>query len=285
MSNTKIRDWVQKAQSFIDNLAGKLWKGTCIGILIALTFGIFLLGSYIKTGVSPIVDLLLVLVMLGLILALLFLLRELFQIVRKFNPFFVAVILLALLMTEELPGSNFIGALILFELICGAMIGYALSGNWKRPLSLAFFFLVLAAHVTVIYLLASEGVDQTVPVSDRFWNQKAPDLSLSDPSATGNYQVKTLFYGSGNDKQRSEYGKEVSLKTDSVDATPFFDQSKGFENKLRKIYWGFTSKNYPLNARVWYPEGKGPFPLVLIVHGNHISDDYSDPGYEYLGEL
>jgi dienelactone hydrolase len=223
--------------------------------------------------------------MLGLNLALLLLLRKLFQIVRKFNPFFVAVILLALLMTELLPGSDFIGALILFELICGAMIGYALSGNWKRPLSLAFFFLVLAAHVTVIYLLASEGVDQTVPVSDRFWNQKAPDLSLSDPSATGNYQVKTLFYGSGNDKQRPEYGKEVSLKTDSVDATPFFDQSKGFENKLRKIYWGFTSKNYPLNARVWYPEGKGPFPLVLIVHGNHVSDIYSDPGYQYLGEL
>ena len=36
---------------------------------------------------------------------------------------------------------------------------------------------------------------------------------------------------------------------------------------------------------MWYPEGDGPFPLVLIVHGNHDPLDYSDPGYGYLGEL
>jgi dienelactone hydrolase len=40
----------------------------------------------------------------------------------------------------------------------------------------------------------------------------------------------------------------------------------------------------PLNARVWYPEGAGPFPLLLIVHGNHRMQDFSDPGYAYLGE-
>ena len=33
------------------------------------------------------------------------------------------------------------------------------------------------------------------------------------------------------------------------------------------------------------PEGKGPFPLILIVHGNHSMVDYSDGGYGYLGEL
>ncbi len=44
-------------------------------------------------------------------------------------------------------------------------------------------------------------------------------------------------------------------------------------------------KALPLNARVWYPGGKGPFPLVLIVHGNHADRDFSDPGYEYLGRL
>ena len=41
----------------------------------------------------------------------------------------------------------------------------------------------------------------------------------------------------------------------------------------------------PLNGRVWYPEGAGPFPLVLIVHGNHDMEKFSDPGYAYLGEL
>ena len=27
-----------------------------------------------------------------------------------------------------------------------------------------------------------------------------------------------------------------------------------------------------------------PFPLVLMVHGNHAMEDFSDPGYAYLGE-
>ncbi len=33
------------------------------------------------------------------------------------------------------------------------------------------------------------------------------------------------------------------------------------------------------------PRGDGPFPLALIVHGNHRMEDHSDPGYAYLGEL
>src|SRR6202044_1603663 len=54
---------------------------------------------------------------------------------------------------------------------------------------------------------------------------------------------------------------------------------------LRTAYWGFDAAHMPLNGRVWMPEGQGPFPLVLVVHGNHVMEDYSDPGYAYLGEL
>jgi hypothetical protein len=54
---------------------------------------------------------------------------------------------------------------------------------------------------------------------------------------------------------------------------------------LRSRYWGFDVTNLPLNGRVWYPDGDGPFPLALIVHGNHFMMDYSDPGYDYLGQL
>jgi hypothetical protein len=41
----------------------------------------------------------------------------------------------------------------------------------------------------------------------------------------------------------------------------------------------------PLNGRVWHPEGAGPFPLVLIAHGNHNMREFSDPGYAWIGEL
>ncbi|HEV8053083.1 MAG TPA: hypothetical protein VGP47_11365, partial [Parachlamydiaceae bacterium] len=48
---------------------------------------------------------------------------------------------------------------------------------------------------------------------------------------------------------------------------------------------GFDSSNIPLNGLVWYPEGEGPFPLVLIVHGNHEMSAPSDTGYAYLASL
>ncbi|HRW95740.1 MAG TPA: hypothetical protein P5167_07830, partial [Bacteroidales bacterium] len=65
----------------------------------------------------------------------------------------------------------------------------------------------------------------------------------------------------------------------------FLDSWKGFSGKMRTWYFGFEKDSLPLNAQVWYPNGEGPFPLVLIVHGNHSAHDYSDPGYEYLGQL
>ncbi len=107
---------------------------------------------------------------------------------------------------------------------------------------------------------------------------------LDNPAAKGNYPVRTLTYGSGTDK-RPEYGEDVELTTPTVDLTPLVRVKSGIANKLRKLFWGFDLTEAPLNARVWYPEGEGPFPLVLVVHGNHAMDDFSDAGYAYLGEL
>ena len=48
--------------------------------------------------------------------------------------------------------------------------------------------------------------------------------------------------------------------------------------------WGFGPEALPLNARVWMPEGDGPFPLVLVVHGNHAMGAENEAGYGYLAE-
>jgi dienelactone hydrolase len=53
---------------------------------------------------------------------------------------------------------------------------------------------------------------------------------------------------------------------------------------LRRWFWGFDFERFPVNGRVWYPDGPGPFPLDLVVHGNHAMEEFSDPGYAYLGE-
>lgn len=110
-------------------------------------------------------------------------------------------------------------------------------------------------------------------------------LTLDDPSRTGPFPVLTLTYGSGSDKQRPEYAAGVAFETNHVDVSPMVKGGRGFTQWLRQSYWGFDLTRVPLNARVWYPGGAGPFPLVLVVHGNHSMDDFSDPGYAYLGEL
>src|SRR5699024_3703524 len=55
--------------------------------------------------------------------------------------------------------------------------------------------------------------------------------------------------------------------------------------KDRKEFWGYDATNLPLNGRVWMPDGNGPFPIVLMVHGNHVMEEFSTDGYDYLGEL
>lgn len=106
-------------------------------------------------------------------------------------------------------------------------------------------------------------------------------LAASDPSKPGTYTVRTMFYGSGNDRRRAEYGAGVDHITQPVDGSSLVD---GWSD-LRTAYWGFGPDALPINGRVWYPEGNGPFPLVLIVHGQHPMEDFSDSGYAYLGEL
>lgn len=109
-------------------------------------------------------------------------------------------------------------------------------------------------------------------------------IAATNPGTPGTFKVKSLYYGSGTDKRRAEYRDSVTLKTPTVDGSAFVS-IQGAAAKQREKDWGITTRKLPLNGRVWYPDGDGPFPLVLIVHGNHNPLDYSDPGYRYLGEL
>jgi hypothetical protein len=109
-------------------------------------------------------------------------------------------------------------------------------------------------------------------------------ITAPNPGERGTFTVKTMFYGSGTDKRRPEFRDSVTLKTKPVDASPFVSMEPAVA-KAREKDWGFGISKAPINGRVWYPAGDGPFPLVLIVHGNHDPLDYSDPGYGYLGDL
>ncbi|MDH5590084.1 MAG: hypothetical protein OEZ65_13995 [Gemmatimonadota bacterium] len=143
-------------------------------------------------------------------------------------------------------------------------------------------FARLAAPLLCLVSLACHGTLRLTPVdADRVLVHQV--LDAPDPGVRGPYAVRTLYYGSGSDLRRPEYRDSVAIVTGVVDASKLVEL--GESAKERNAYWGFTPEEFPLNARVWYPEGPGPFPLVLVVHGNHDMKDFSDPGYDYLGEL
>ena len=108
-------------------------------------------------------------------------------------------------------------------------------------------------------------------------------ISAPNPGLPGTNQVRTLIYGSGTDKRRPAFRDSVTLKTKTVDGSSLVSAPPEIA-KSRSKYWGFDFKKLPINGRVWYPQGDGPFPLVLIVHGNHNLKDFSDPRYGYLGQ-
>ncbi|MBB3109812.1 dienelactone hydrolase [Paenibacillus phyllosphaerae] len=108
-----------------------------------------------------------------------------------------------------------------------------------------------------------------------------PIIEAGNPALAGSYPVRAFTYGSGVDRHRSEYGEAVGLITPSVDASAYITKW----SRIREWFWGFDETALPVNGRMWMPEGEGPFPVVLIVHGNHLMEQFSDGGYAYLGEL
>ena len=179
----------------------------------------------------------------------------------------------------------------LVEGVLGATIATFVAGGLgqaalrKKILVSLLFAGGVAGNVYFVWLFVHPGS------MDKLTEWKPPaesmpaKLAVENPGVNGPYRVQKLFYGVGNDIRRPEYGSSVAVKTHTVDASGFFKDFKGWKRWARKKYWGFDVDKLPLNARVCYPEGAGPFPLALIVHGNHRMSEFSDPGYEYLGEL
>lgn len=108
-------------------------------------------------------------------------------------------------------------------------------------------------------------------------------IAAPDPANPGTLGVKSLYYGSGRDIRRPEFRDSISIRTARVNGAKLASARTPASGRSRKKYWGFAFDSMPVNGRVWYPDGPGPYPLVLIVHGNHNMKDFSDPGYEYLG--
>ncbi len=94
------------------------------------------------------------------------------------------------------------------------------------------------------------------------------DEKLKDPALPGHHTVTSW-----------EYKPDPGNPGDPL----WTDVSSYFNSPA----WGvpYTMNHVPLHGIVRYPNGHGPFPLVLIVHGNHDPSVSSELGYVYLLDL
>jgi dienelactone hydrolase len=188
--------------------------------------------------------------------------------------------LVYLILNNASLGTLFSFIIAVVYTIAGVLVGliFNLLLNERITFKRKVIFVMLPMACYLFFLLWSPIV-----------NVIQPDLpkdvvripTQGNPAEPGSYTYRYFTYGSGEDKHRKEYNSDAELLSTSVDASDYIDEWPW----KREYFWGFDEKNLPLNGRVWMPEGKGPFPLVLIIHGNHRMEHFSDDGYGYLGEL
>lgn len=173
-------------------------------------------------------------------------------------------------------------------LLLGTFVA-AVRGTLKGPLRLALLpitLLFVVAGAWIVFELAGSGADPFPSDYSAFSGAiEGPGGALPNPAEPGRYSVYTRYYGSGDNLRRPEFGINRDIPSRSVDATKILPEWKGLKARMRERYWGFGLDAAPLNGTVYVPDGAGPFPLALIVHGNHGMEDFSDGGYAYLGEL
>jgi dienelactone hydrolase len=271
--------------------------GAAIGVLIAAAICVVIAGLYIRTGFGYGFDFLFVIVVAVIAIPLIAVIVALLLVlVRKLPPLQTgwivgACIIVALIWGPPQLGLIFAVAIGIAEGILGSVVADVVTGRFyraalrKKVITGVLAVLALAANGYFLWLLIHEGSLEKIVAWRAPADTMPAKMPVPNPSLSGPASVKLLFYGVGNDIRRPEYGSPVAIKTRTVDASLFFEDFNGWKRRVRKTYWGFDVDKLPLNARVWYPEGPGPFPLALIVHGNHEMSEFSDPGYAYLGEL
>lgn len=272
-------------------------RGAVWGTLAAAACAVLIAGLYARTGFGYPFDFALAIVfaatlIAGVTLAVALLLTIARKLPRIATGMIVGSCAVVMLVWMPPPLGFAIAAVVgLAEGILGACIATFADANFgraalgKKIVTMSLCLLAVAVNIWLAWVFVHEGSSNELTT----WKPPAASMPArmhaANPAENGPYRVKTLFYGTGADIRRPEYGASVAIKTHSVDASDFFKDFKGWKRWARRKYWGFDVDKLPLNGRVWYPDGPGPFPLVLMVHGNHNMAEFSDPGYAYLGEL
>ena len=152
--------------------------------------------------------------------------------------------------------------------------------HFIKPLFL-FGCSLLLLFFTWLITKPDQAIDWGKVDSCQFENWDTQEIDYTQLTRES-HTVKKLFYGS-EENRRTNFNRQFDWITPFVNTTSFLEPPTGTFSSLREQYWGFDHTKSPLNATVWCPEGKGTFPIVLMLHGDFPMRMYSDTGYTYLG--
>ncbi|RKL68824.1 alpha/beta hydrolase [Salipaludibacillus neizhouensis] len=266
------------------------WRMTTIGVWISVIVSGILAGLGNPTGIGTLIDLII------------------YFIINNFVFMIAAVVLATLLSFMYVPVPRLLlgslvyaGGLVYFILdaqslsplfsvvigfsfpVVGMILGIVVAVYTRSTWKLEKKFIVSLIPISVLFIVTAFIVSGDKSEIQRSFSENDPfePLQLENPGLMGENEFSFFTFGSGTDKRRSEYGEEVGIVSKSVDASEYITKWSG----RKESFWGFDETALPLNGRVWMPEGEKEFPLVLMVHGNHRMEHFSDEGYQYLGEL
>ncbi|MDJ0735225.1 MAG: hypothetical protein QNJ47_14370 [Nostocaceae cyanobacterium] len=133
----------------------------------------------------------------------------------------------------------------------------------------------------------SLGVQAELHPDGDFYLKGKVTNALENPAVAGSFAFSQVVYAAP--------GLDYSSNPDLAEYVVFQTPTPGYETRRIDISdfadlpsfptWSFTAANVPINGLLRIPQGTGPFPLCLIVHGNHSPQENSTPGYIYLLEL
>ena len=191
------------------------------------------------------------------------------------SSFIYVSTLVVIILIEDDTGTLFSFVAGIGYSVIAVFIGYLIIQMIRRKAVRYIVLVVLIGGIVVggVYTLIDKNETEQVV---KTLGKDMPE----NPSKTGPYDVNFISYGSGEDLHREAFGDEVDEVVPTIDASERVTKWPD----SREEFWGFDSSNLPLNGRVWMPEGEGPFPLILMVHGNHTMEYFSTGGYDYLGK-
>lgn len=108
---------------------------------------------------------------------------------------------------------------------------------------------------------------------------------LANPANPGPFSVTSVVYAAVGLSYGAGLPQYAVFQTPSAGYTTRRIDISDFASLPASPTWPFNATNIPINGLLRIPQGSGPFPLVLFVHGNHSPTENSTPGYVYLMDL